>query len=131
MLVAMEVTMIGVSVPPRSIAELCMNPALKPRRFGVDSASTQDWAIGSTGPSARPITPRTINMLTKFLAIPERKEQMEKIRVAGSNTLRFEPMKSDIELNTQPEMAQQTASPEAISPICVLFSPRSGAMNGN
>jgi hypothetical protein len=63
--------------------------------------------------------------------MPEMKDNIEKASVIGNRTFRLDPIESEMELNTQPEIAQVTAKMETIIPIWALDNFKSGPMNGN
>jgi len=59
-------------------------------------------------------------MLQKLLTNPEANDKSEKSNVAGKRIFLLEPIRSEMEPNTNPEAAQQIAKTETISPIWVL-----------
>ncbi len=81
--VASGTTTIGASTAPsRPPAEAWTKPMLKPRRCSLDANPISDWLIGSTGPSARPITARATSSSMKLLARPEPMEHTENTTTA-------------------------------------------------
>lgn len=66
-------------------------------------------------------------MLHKVVAMPDKKEQSEKINVAGRRIFLLDPIKSETELNIHPDSAQVIARMDTINPISALLSFMSGA----
>jgi hypothetical protein len=67
----------------------------------------------------------------KVVAIPDRKEQIEKANVAGKSTFRFDPIRSDNELKIQPDNAHVMERTATITPRSAFVNPISGAIKGN
>ena len=53
-----------------------MNPIARPRRSGATSTTVSAWLIGSTPPSAMPISRRTANNRANEATMPESAEQI-------------------------------------------------------
>ena len=70
-------------------------------------------------------------MAEKVVANPYKKEQTEKTSVAGNKTFRFEPIRSDNELKSQPEIAHAIDSPATINPKSAFVKFKSGLIKGN
>src|SRR6185437_4258482 len=81
--------------PNKLLPKFCMTPILWPRLAAVDSMATNDCAIGSIGPSARPISSRVANRVRNETASPEAKEHSENAMTAISNIFLRLPVRSE------------------------------------
>ncbi len=70
-------TMGAIDEPMRLLPRFCMTPALSPRRFSSDSSAMSDCEIGSTPPSAVPMSMRDSSSTTNDEARPDSAEHSE------------------------------------------------------
>src|SRR5450631_3350308 len=116
--------------PSRLLPKFCITPMLLPRLAALDSIATSDCAIGSIGPSARPISSRVENRVKNDTASPEANEQIENATtVISSKVLRL-PVRSEYAPPRNDATAQVKDNAEAMSPIWLLLKCRSSAMMG-
>src|ERR1700722_16894617 len=116
--------------PSRLLPKFCITPMLLPRFAAVDSMATSDCAIGSIGPSARPISSRVENRVMNETASPEANEQRENaITVMSRNVLRL-PVRSEYAPPRNDATAQVKDRAEATRPTWLLLKCRSLAMKG-
>src|SRR5271154_1698795 len=116
--------------PSRLLPKFCITPMLLPRLAAVDSMATSDCAIGSIGPSAKPISRRAEINVRNETASPEANEHRENATtVISSRVLRF-PVRSEYQPPRNEATAQVKDSAEATHPTCSLLKCRSSAMKG-
>ena len=94
------------------------------------SVAMSDWLIGMIPPSAMPISRRVPSSIAKDEAKPEPNEQSEKASVERISRRLRDPNRSARTPMPNAASAQVSESAPASKPTCVLFSARSGWMNG-
>src|ERR1700722_20837423 len=102
--------------PSILLPKFCITPMLLPRLAAVDSIATSDCAIGSIGPSARPISRRAEIRVKNEAASPEANEHKEKATTVISSSVLRLPVRSEYQPPRNERIAQVKGSAEATHP---------------
>src|ERR1700685_4392778 len=116
--------------PKRLRPKFGITPMLLPRLAAVDSIATSDCAIGSIGPSARPISRRAETKVANEAASPEANEHSENATTVINNKVLRLPVRSEYQPPRNEAIAQVKDSAEATQPTCSLLKCKSSAMKG-
>jgi hypothetical protein len=107
-----------------------MTPALSPRRFSSDSRATSDCEIGSTPPSAVPMSMRDSSRMANDEAMPDSAEHSENTTTVMSRIDLRLPVLSDRYPMPSAERAKANDSAEDSQPTSVLVRFRSFCTKG-
>src|SRR6202044_3520942 len=116
--------------PSMLLPKFCITPMLLPRLAAVDSIATSDWAMGSIGPSASPISRRAEMRVKNEAASPEANEHSENATTVISKKVLRLPVRSEYQPPRNEETAQVKDRAEATHPTCSLLKCKSSAMKG-
>src|SRR4029077_2669224 len=70
----------GARAKPTRAAALTTTPTFRPRRSGAEDSSMVAVIVDQVGPSAKPISTRTVNSSPKDVTIPESQDRTEKAK---------------------------------------------------
>src|SRR5689334_2690388 len=116
--------------PIRLLPRFCITPALSPRRFSSDSSATSDWEIGSTPPSAVPMSMRDSSSTVNEPATPDSAEHRENTTTVTSRIDLRLPVLSERYPTPSAESAKANDRADESQPTWVLLRFRSFCTKG-